>query len=135
MELDAGEVDLPKVVAQTLVLVRERAERRGIALGSAIDPAVAKTWEKYDIRLVLEQNWGALENRLRGKLHVFMGDADTFYLEGAVVRLAESLRELGSDAEITILPGKDHGGVLSAELLSRGRQQMSEVYRRGEAAQ
>lgn len=100
-----------------------------------VDPQIARAWQKYDIRLLLERNWPQLSEKLRGKLHIATGSLDTFYLEGAVVRLAESLRELGSDAEITILPGKDHGGVLSAELLSRGRQQMSEVYRRGEAAQ
>ena len=50
----------------------------------AIDPEVAKAWEAYDIRLVLERNWPTLGPKLKGKLHVITGDLDTFYLEGAV---------------------------------------------------
>ncbi len=50
----------------------------------AIDPEVARAWEAYDIRLVLERNWPTLGPKLAGKLHVVTGDLDTFYLEGAV---------------------------------------------------
>ena len=70
----------------------------------AIDPAVAKAWEAYDIRLVLERNWPALGPKLKGKLHVITGDLDTFYLEGAVKLLKESLAKLGSDAVVEIIP-------------------------------
>ena len=64
----------------------------------AIDPEVAKAWESYDIRLVLERNWPTLGPKLKGKLHVITGGLDTFYLEGAVELLKESLTKLGSDA-------------------------------------
>jgi hypothetical protein len=73
-----------------------------------IDPETAKTWEHYDIRIVLENNWKALAPKLAGKLHVWTGGVDTFYLEGAVMRLKESLARLGSDAVIEIHPGRDH---------------------------
>ena len=75
----------------------------------AIDPEVAKAWEAYDIRLVLERNWPTLGPKLKGKLHVITGDLDTFYLEGAVKLLKESLAKLGSDAVVEIIPGRDHG--------------------------
>ena len=70
---------------------------------------MARAWEKYDIRLQLERNWKTLEPQLRGKLHITVGSLDTFYLDGAVLRLADALKRLGSDAEITIVPGADHG--------------------------
>ncbi len=73
-----------------------------------IDPETAKAWERYDIRIVLENNWKALGPKLAGKLHVWTGAADTFYLEGAVMRLKESLTRLGSDAVVEIHPGRDH---------------------------
>ena len=38
MELDLGDVDVGGAVANALLLVRERAQRRGIALGSRVDP-------------------------------------------------------------------------------------------------
>src|SRR5262249_23414328 len=49
----------------------------------AVDAETAKAWERYDIRLVLERNWPTLKPKLSGKLHVYMGGQDTFYLEGA----------------------------------------------------
>ncbi len=79
----------------------------------AIDPKVAKAWEKYDISLTLERNWSTLGPKLRGKLHVWTGGLDTFYLNGAVERLKERLARLGSDADIRIVPGKDHGSILA----------------------
>ncbi len=82
----------------------------------AVDGNVAKAWEAYDIRLVLERNWRALGPKLKGKLHVITGELDTFYLEGAVKLLKESLENLESDAVIEIVPGRDHGTVLDLKL-------------------
>jgi pimeloyl-ACP methyl ester carboxylesterase len=98
----------------------------------AVDPAVARAWQSYDIRLTLERNWRALGPKLQGKLHVVVGDLDTFYLEGAVSLLRSSLRDLGSDAEIDILPGRDHSNVLDARLAERfGREMTRAVGRPG----
>jgi pimeloyl-ACP methyl ester carboxylesterase len=96
-----------------------------------IDPAVATAWEAYDIRLKLQRNWKELGPKLQGKLHIITGSLDTFYLEGAVRLLGETLKELGSDAEVTIIDGADHGSLLTPELYARMRRQMSEKYRAG----
>ncbi len=89
---------------------------------------VAKTWEQYDIRLVLERNWKQLEPKLRGKLFVAMGDQDTFYLEGATMLLKKSLADLGSDAVVEIHPGKDHSNILTAEYRDRVRTMMAKRF-------
>lgn len=91
----------------------------------AVDPITARAWEPYDVRLVLERNWKDLGPKLRGKLHVVTGGLDTFYLEGAVKLLKESLQALGSDAVVEIVPGRDHGTVLDAELLARFDREMN----------
>lgn len=96
-----------------------------------IDPAVAKTWEPYDIRMNLEKNWATLGPKLARKIHVYMGEKDTFYLEGATKLLRESLKKLGSDAVIEIFPGKDHGTLLDADLRKRIAKEMSESWRNG----
>jgi hypothetical protein len=96
----------------------------------AVDPAVARHWERYDIRLVLERNWKALAPKLAGKLHVYTGGDDTFYLEGAVVLLKESLRELGSDAVVEVVPGRDHGSLLDGRMRQRIAREMAETFRR-----
>lgn len=90
----------------------------------AIDPEVAKSWEAYDIRLVLERNWATLGPKLSGKLHVITGGADTFYLEGAVKLLKESLANLKSDAVLEIIPDRDHGSVLDRPLSERIDREM-----------
>ena len=85
----------------------------------AVDAETAKAWEKYDIRLKLEREWPTLGPKLAGKLHIYTGEIDTFYLEGAVAKLKESLAKLGSDAVIEIIPGKDHSNILDADLAKR----------------
>jgi enterochelin esterase-like enzyme len=95
-----------------------------------IDPRVAKAWQRYDIRMLLEQNWKTLGPKLAGKLHVYMGAEDTFYLNGATRLLQESQKKLGSDAVIEIFPGRDHGNLLDAALRRRIAREMSEAYRK-----
>ncbi len=96
----------------------------------AVDPAVAKSWERYDIRLVLERNYPTLGPKLAGKLHVYMGAEDTFYLDGATALLKDSLRKLGSDAVVEIFPGKDHGTLRDRALRERMAKEMAEQFRR-----
>lgn len=93
-----------------------------------INTEVAETWKAYDIRLILEENWEELEPRLRGKLHVFMGSEDTFYLDGATVLLKEALQRVGSDLVVEIHPGRDHGSLMTRELRSRIRREMAEKF-------
>jgi len=97
----------------------------------AVDPAVAKAWQRYDIRLVLERNWETLGPKLKGKIHIYMGGEDTFYLEGATALLKESLKQLGSDAVVEIFPGKDHGSVLDRALRERMAKEMAKKFREG----
>lgn len=100
----------------------------------AIDSDVAKYWEKYDIRLQLERNWATIGPKLKGKLHVFMGDMDTFYLEGATKLLKETLAKLSSDAVVEIHPGKDHGTLLSPALQKRIASEMAESFKKNQTA-
>lgn len=73
-----------------------------------VDSAVARKWEKYDIRLKLELEWPTLGPKLAGKIHVYAGERDSFYLEGATRLLKDSLEKLHSDAEVVIVPKMVH---------------------------
>jgi len=95
-----------------------------------VDPRVVKAWEDYDIRLKLERNWKELGPKLAGKLHIITGELDTYYLEGAVRELGKSLKELGSDAVVTIVPGADHRSVFTQALGRQIRKEMSDTARR-----
>jgi hypothetical protein len=96
----------------------------------AIDAEVAKSWERYDIRRVLEKNWAKNGPRLAGKIHVYMGAEDTFYLEGATRLLGQALERLGSDAVVELFPKKDHGTLMDARLRKRIAEEMAAQFRR-----
>jgi S-formylglutathione hydrolase FrmB len=73
-----------------------------------IDPLVQRAWEKFDISRILDLNWKTLGPKLKGKLHITVGTADTFHLDEPVRLLEAKLRSLGSDAKFQYLPGKTH---------------------------
>jgi hypothetical protein len=62
-------------------------------LTGEIDHEVAEQWKKSDLRHYLETNWSWLGPKLVGKLHVYVGDMDTFYLNNAVVLLENFLKK------------------------------------------
>jgi hypothetical protein len=74
-----------------------------------IDPAVAAYWgAHYDIVKRLNSNWKAIGPDLKGKIHLFVGTDDTFYLDGAAHSLQATLDRLGGNAEFVFLPGRSH---------------------------
>ena len=74
-----------------------------------VDPAVALYWrDHYDIAYRLQTGWRALKSDLDGKIHLIVGTADTFYLDGAAHRLKAVLDGLGARSDIRFLPGKTH---------------------------
>jgi hypothetical protein len=58
-----------------------------------IDPVVAEYWrENYDLTHILKRDWATLGPKLEGKLHIYVGDMDNYYLNNAVY-LAEEFLE------------------------------------------
>ncbi|CAN5615961.1 alpha/beta hydrolase-fold protein [soil metagenome] len=90
----------------------------------AIDPVTAKAWEAFDVRKILENDWAVLGPKLKGKVHLWMGDVDTFYLDGAARLLKESQAKLKSDAVIELFPRKTHA-LLDRELKQRMNREMA----------
>ncbi len=63
----------------------------------AIDSKVANYWkENYDLRYILERDWSKLGKNLKGKIHIYCGDMDNYYLNNAVY-LMEDFLEKTSD--------------------------------------
>ena len=59
-----------------------------------IDKTVAAYWkEHYDLSAILQRDWPKLGPKLRGKLHVYCGSADTYFLNSAVYYLEDFLKE------------------------------------------
>lgn len=72
---------------------------------------VAGEWRDKDLRLYLQSNWDRLGPKLRGKLRIYVGDDDTFFLENGVQHMARFLRGVQNppaDAEIRFGNNQPH---------------------------
>jgi hypothetical protein len=59
-----------------------------------IDPEVAAYWrEHYDLTAILQRDWKTLGPKLAGKLNIYVGDMDNYYLNNAVYLTEELLKK------------------------------------------
>jgi Putative esterase len=81
-------------------------------LTGAIDRRVLAYWhDHYDLTAILTRDWATLGPKLEGKLHLAVGDGDTYFLNNAVHLLQHSLeatRNPHSDAAFQYGPGEPH---------------------------
>jgi hypothetical protein len=61
-------------------------------LTGEIDRKVAESWKRYDLRDKLEAEWKSLGPKLKGKIHIYVGDMDNFYLNNAVYLMEAFLK-------------------------------------------
>ena len=58
-----------------------------------IDPKVAEYWrENYDLSHIMARDWVTLGPKLAGKIHIYVGDMDNFYLNNAVYLTEDFLK-------------------------------------------
>ena len=59
-----------------------------------INPDVASYWkENFDLRHILERDWDKLGANLKGKIHIYCGDMDNYYLNNAVYLMEDFLEQ------------------------------------------
>jgi hypothetical protein len=59
-----------------------------------IDSTVAEYWrDNYDLRYILERDWATLGPKLKGKIHIYCGDMDNYYLNNAVYLMEDFLKK------------------------------------------
>lgn len=62
-----------------------------------IDKSVAAYWrEHFDLRYILERDWKTLGPKLEGKIHIYCGDMDNYYLNNAVYLMEDFLKKTES---------------------------------------
>jgi S-formylglutathione hydrolase FrmB len=77
-----------------------------------VDPAVVAYWhDHYDLAHIVEAHWPELQADLTGRIHLTVGTADTFYLDGAAHKFEAVLDRLGAQPHFTYLPGRSHMNV------------------------
>jgi len=75
----------------------------------AVDPVVVAYWrDHYDIAWRLQREWPQLKADLDGKIHLYVGTADTFYLDGAAHKLQAVLDGLHAKSEFHFLSDRTH---------------------------
>ncbi|MGC2618777.1 MAG: alpha/beta hydrolase-fold protein [Acidobacteriaceae bacterium] len=74
-----------------------------------VHPDVVAYWhDHYDLAHITEANWATRGADLKGKIHVVVGTADTFYLDGAAHRYQAVLDQLHADAHFTFRDNRTH---------------------------
>jgi hypothetical protein len=64
-------------------------------LTGTIDKEVAAYWkEHFDLTHIIKRDWHKLGDKLKGKIHLYVGDMDNFYLNNAVYTAEDMLKGL-----------------------------------------
>jgi hypothetical protein len=67
-------------------------ERIWDKMNGEINPKVAAYWqENFDLRYIMERDWDKLGDNLKGKIHIYCGDMDNYYLNNAVYLMEDFL--------------------------------------------
>ena len=75
-----------------------------------IDREVVEHWrEHYDLSHIIERDWRHLAKPLRGKVHVWVGTMDAYYLDGAVFLTENRLAGLDPPADADFRYGHSRG--------------------------
>ena len=74
-----------------------------------IDPEVAAYWrDNYDLTHIMQRDWATLGPKLRGKVNIYVGDMDNYYLNNAVYLTEKFLRSKDFGGEITYGDRAEH---------------------------
>jgi len=77
-----------------------------------IDHTVAAYWKQnYDLEAILERDWAKLGPQLEGKIHIYVGSDDTYFLNNAVYLMEDFLKTTKNPAyggEVTYGPRAEH---------------------------
>jgi len=77
-----------------------------------IDHDIASHWrENYDLRHILARDWALLGPKLVGKIHIYCGTMDNYYLNNAVVLMEEFLESTTDPhygGQVDYGPGQEH---------------------------
>ena len=81
-------------------------------LTGEIDKNVANYWkENYDLRYIMERDWSKIGKDLKGKINIYCGDMDNYYLNNAVVlteKFLEQTKKPYYNGEVDYGNGAEH---------------------------
>lgn len=78
----------------------------------AIDSSVASYWrDHYDLAHIIQRDWNKIGPDLKGKMHIYVGEMDNYFLNNAVQSAEEILKKLQNpncDCQVDYQPRAEH---------------------------
>ncbi|MTW12755.1 enterochelin esterase [Pseudoduganella eburnea] len=74
-----------------------------------VDPSVVAYWrDNFDIAYRTKRDWPQVKADLDGKIHLIVGTADTFYLDGAAHKFKAVMDGLNAKTDFRFIPDRTH---------------------------
>jgi|HubBroStandDraft_6_1064221.scaffolds.fasta_scaffold08141_5 enterochelin esterase-like enzyme len=74
-----------------------------------VHPEVVAYWhDHYDLAHIVESAWAQRGDDLKGRIHLIVGTADTFYLDGSARKFEAVLTRVDAQPHFTYLPDRTH---------------------------
>lgn len=89
-----------------------------------IDPSVVNDWKRYDLALYVQQHWGSLSKKLTGKVHIYAGGEDNFYLNKAVEAFVKKAASVNASITAETIPGANHWSIWSPTFTQRVQKEI-----------
>lgn len=93
----------------------------------AINAEVAESFKPYDMGLYIQQNWKKIGKDLRGKVHIYAGADDNFFLDRAVLRLKEKAQSVNADVVAELIPDANHFSIWSPAFTKRVQAEIDQL--------
>ncbi|WP_194550812.1 alpha/beta hydrolase-fold protein [Zobellia nedashkovskayae] len=77
------------------------------SLTGEINKNALPLWKRYDLSIILRDNWGNLKEDLDGKIRISVGTSDNIFLNRSVELLEKEMNALNANIEFDYFPG-DH---------------------------
>jgi S-formylglutathione hydrolase FrmB len=98
-------------------------------LTGAIDRTEADSYRRFDFVDLIKRNPRLYAPIFRDRIHILVGDADTYYLNEAMVELKKTLDSLNAGANVQILRGFTHGSIVTSPQARQIPRQMIDAFR------
>jgi S-formylglutathione hydrolase FrmB len=89
-----------------------------------INPAVLNRWKQYDLAKFVQANYAKYKAALAGKIHVYAGADDNFFLNRSVKLFAEKCKQLNAAVVAEEIPGANHFSIWNENFTKRVQAEM-----------
>lgn len=89
-----------------------------------IDAVVVKRWQPYDLSAFLAKNYKKLSPLLAGRVHVYAGADDNFYLDRSVALMKARMEAIKANVRVELIPAANHWTIWNAAFTQRVQKEM-----------